>query len=150
MKKVVCLVLAAFFLLVTSAAAAEKGTAAEAQSLVKQAVVYVKKNGKEAALKEIMNPKGEFVKKDLYIYVMDMKGNCIAHEATPQLIGKNFMALKDASGKPFIKEILDISNAKGHGWIDYKWSHPQTRKLEEKSSYFEKVADMVLICGYYK
>jgi signal transduction histidine kinase len=147
-----CFVLALVFLFAfaSSAAAAERGTAEEAQVMVKKAVAYAKKNGKEATLKEVMNPTGEFVKKDLYIYVLDMSGTCIAHEANPKLIGKNFMQIKDSQGNPFIKEIIDVSSKKGFGWTDYYWSHPVTKKNEAKTSYFEKVMDMVLICGYYK
>ncbi|MDD2671939.1 MAG: cache domain-containing protein [Syntrophales bacterium] len=150
MRKYFVLVLVFFFAFASLAAAAERGTADEAQVMVKKAVAFAKKNGKEAALKEINNPKGEFVKKDLYIYVLDLKGTCIAHEANPRLIGKNFMQIKDSHGNPFIKEIIDTSSKKGFGWTDYYWSHPVTKKNEAKSSYFEKVMDMVFICGYYK
>ena len=145
-------VLIAFVFSATAAVAAseEKGTAQEAKALVQKAVAYVKEVGKEKALAEIGNPKGKFVFKDLYVFAGDFKGICLAHPATPALVGKNTLHIKDADGKPFIQERNEIAMKSGSGTIDYRWPHPKTKKIEQKSSYFEKVGDMVLTCGYYK
>jgi len=50
-------------------AAEKRGTAAEAEALVKKAIAYMKSNGREAAFAEINNPKGKFTDRDLYIFV---------------------------------------------------------------------------------
>jgi signal transduction histidine kinase len=60
------------------------------------------------------------------------------------------MGTKDANGKLFIKEMVNIGKTKGKGSVDYKWVSPKTNKVEQKSSYIEKVNRVVLGCGFYK
>jgi len=130
--------------------AAEKGTAKEAQDLVGKAIAYYKDNGKDKAFAAINDPKGQFVKKDLYIYVSDLNSVCVAHGVNKTLIGKNFYEIKDSNGKQFMKEIADGAKSKGKGWVDYKWTNPQTKKIEAKSSYYQREGDLIFICGIYK
>lgn len=130
--------------------AAEKGSAAEAEAMVKKAVAYVKANGKEKALTEFSNPKGPFVDRDLYIFVYDMTGKCIAHGANQKMIGKDLMEMKDPDGKAYVQERVEIAKTKGKGWQDYKFSNPVTKKIESKTAYIEKTDDMIIGCGAYK
>ena len=37
--------------------------------------------------------------------------------------------------------MVEIANGAGSGWVDYKWPNPQTNKIEDKSSYVEKMGD---------
>jgi signal transduction histidine kinase len=133
-----------------ASAATEKGTANEATALVKRAVDYMKANGKEKAFAEFNNPKGQFIDRDLYIFVFDLNGKTLAHGTNPKLLDKNLVDLKDADGKLFIKEFIDVANAKGKGWIDYKWPNPLTKTIEPKSTYIEKAGDVLVGCGIYK
>jgi signal transduction histidine kinase len=123
------------FLVASSAYAQDRGTAAEAKSLLSKAVAYYKANGQA---------------KDLYIFALDMSGKIIAHGVNAALIGKDMMGTKDADGKLFIKEMVNIGKTKGKGSVDYKWVSPKTNKVEQKSSYIEKVNRVVLGCGFYK
>jgi signal transduction histidine kinase len=59
----------------------------------------------------------------------------VGHGANAKLVGKNLINLKDASGKELIKEFTELSKSKGKGWVDYEWGHPQTKKVEPKSTY---------------
>jgi cytochrome c len=138
------------FLVVSSAYAQDRGTAAEAQSLLNKAVTYYSANGQEKAFAAFNDPKGNFISKDLYIFALDMSGKIIAHGANASLIGKDMMGTKDADGKLFMKEMVDIGQAKGQGSVDYKWVSPKTKQVEQKSSYLEKVDSVVLGCGFYK
>jgi hypothetical protein len=153
MKKVLAFVMAILFVASVSVAMAqEKGTAAEAQVLVKKAVAFMKEVGKEKAIAEFNNPKGKFIYKDLYVWATALDGTNLSHPYTPALIGKNMMNLKDADGKLFVKERIEIAKAKGTGAIEYRWTNQQTKKVEKKEAYFEIVPGMDLIvnCGYYK
>jgi cytochrome c len=138
------------FLVASSAYAQDRGTAAEAQSLLSKAVAYYKANGQGKAFAAFNDPKGNFVSKDLYIFALDMSGKIIAHGANATLIGKDMMGTKDADGKLFMKEMVDIGKTKGKGSVDYKWVSPKTKQVEQKSSYLEKVDSVVLGCGFYK
>jgi len=83
--------------------------------------------------------------------VFDMSGKTMAHGANKKLLDKNLIDLKDADGKAFIKEFIDVANKKGQGWVDYKWPHPVTKAIEHKSSYVEKLNDNTFIgVGIYK
>jgi len=130
--------------------AAEKGTAKEAQDLMWKAIAYYKANGKDKAFAAINDPRGQFIKKDLYVFVIDFKGVCVAHGANKALIGKNFMELKDSNGRQFMKELIDGAKSKGKGWQDYYWTNPTTKKIEAKSSYYVKEGDFIFACGIYK
>jgi cytochrome c len=152
MRRAIALVTVGLFLLGFAglAAAAEKGTAKEAQDLVKKAITYYKANGKDKAFAEINNPKGMFVSKDLYVFVFDLNVVCLAHGANKGLIGKNLSELKDSTGKQFMKEMIDGAKAKGTGSVDYNWTNPVSKKIEGKRSYYVKEGDLVFGCGIYK
>ncbi len=150
MKKVVVSMVVALFLLGVMAVSNAVASQAEAKAMVEKAAAFVKANGKEKALAEFSNQKGQFVKGELYIFALDMKGLTLAHGGNPKLVGKDMMGLKDADGKFFIKELVEGAKTKGTGWTDYKWSNPVTKKIDDKTTYFMKVDDMVLGCGTYK
>jgi cytochrome c len=130
--------------------AADKGSANEAVALVKKASEYMKANGKDKSYAEFNKPTGQFIDRDLYIFVFDMNGTTLAHGTNPKLLTKNLSELKDADGKQFIKEFIDVANTKGKGWVDYKWTNPVTKAIEPKSTYVEKVGDVLVGCGIYK
>jgi signal transduction histidine kinase len=131
-------------------AAGKRGTAAEAEALVKKAIAYMKSNGKEVAFAEINNPKGRFTDRDLYIFVYDMNGKCVAHGLNLKMIGKDLAELKDADGKLFVKERIDIAKTNGKGWQDYKFTDPISKTIEQKRAYVEKYDDLIVGSGIYK
>jgi signal transduction histidine kinase len=134
-----------------ASATGDRGTAEEAIALVHKGIAYIKAHGAEKAYAAINEPKGQFYDRDLYLFVFDSSGKDVAHGANPRLIGKNMLELKDMDDKYFVKEFYDVINKKGKGWIDYKWPNPITKKIEQKSTYVEKLDDGSLIgCGIYK
>jgi cytochrome c len=142
---IVALAAVAFLAALAFAAATPK----DAEAWTKKAVEYYKANGKDKALAEFSNPKGEFVKGDQYIYVLDMDGKMIAHP-NATLMGKDFTKVKDADGKLFALDILKEAKAKGNGWVDYKWENPTSKKVEAKTVYFEKEDGVIICSGAYK
>ena len=126
------------------------GTPAEAESMVKKAIAFYKANGQDKAFTEVNNTKGQFTKDDLYIFVYDIKGKCVAHGFNQKMIGKELIDLKDADNKFFVKERIEIAKTKGKGWQDYMFTNPTTKKLEHKTAYIEKVDDYIFGCGAYK
>lgn len=134
----------------SGAGAVEKGTADEAVAMVKQAVEFVKKNGKDKAFAEFNNPQGQFVKGDLYVMSYDMNGLNKAHGANPKLIGKNLLEIKDANGVFIVQRFIETAKGPGKGWVDYKWPNNITKAVESKSTYVEKVEDVLVGVGIYK
>ena len=136
--------------LMASAGAAGTGTKEEAAEMLKKAVAYYKANGKDKAFAEFNNKSGQFVDRDLYVYVLDTTGHIKAHGTNPRLIGKDLMQLKDADGKLFIVDIVEMIKAQKSGWIDYKWTNPVTKQIEQKTTLVEPVGDIGLAVGVYK
>lgn len=148
-----CAVLFVTLLLVCfsgSVFAAEFGTKTEAEALVKKAVAFIKENGKDKAFAEFSNPKGKFIDKDLYIFVYDMNGKCVAHGANQKMIGKDLAEMKDPDGKFYVKERIEIAKTKGKGWQDYKYTNPISKKIENKTAYIEKTDNYIVGSGTYK
>lgn len=127
------------------------GTAPEAEEMVQKGLDFIKANGKEKAVEAFSNPTGEFVKGDLYLFIVENQGLTLAHGGNPKLIGKNMAELKDANGKLFIKEMIDLAQT-GGGWVDYKWTNPETKKVQDKSTFVKPIEGMqaFLGCGIYK
>lgn len=150
MRKFVVVMLAGLFLFGLVGTGFCAGTQAEAKALIEKGVAFYKANGKDKAFAEFSDPKGQFVKGDLYIFVIDTKGMVFAHGGNPKLVGKDVSGLKDADGKLFMQEIIKTANEKGTGWVDYKWANPVTKKTDAKTTYVQKVGDYVFGCGVYK
>jgi cytochrome c len=128
-----------------------RGTTEEAKALVEKAASYYKANGKENTLKETSNPKGQFIKGDLYVYVYALSDcTILAHPINPKLIGKNMVSIPDPDGKLFRKDIWEMAKSKGSGWVDYKYLNPESKKIEHKTTYLQKIEDLILCCGAYK
>jgi cytochrome c len=141
----------AFFALGCSASADQNGTKDEAVAMVKRVETMFAKDGADATFKAVTDKStAEFHDRDLYPFIYDLNGTCVAHGARPALIGKSLIDLKDQDGKYLIREMLDIANGSGSGWVDYKWPNPLTNKIEDKTSYIEKMGNYFVGVGVYK
>jgi len=151
MRILAFLAFAALITIASPAPAAEFGTKDEAVAMVKRVQAEFKKAGPEATFKEVSDKAvKDFHDRDLYPFIYDMSGLCVAHGARAALIGKNLIDLKDQDGKFLIREMVAMSEGPGSGWIDYKWPNPLTNKIEDKSSYVEKMGDYFVGVGVYK
>ena len=137
-------------LLPATALAEERASTKEAEGLVKSAVTFFKKEGKDKTFQAISDPKGAFAYRDLYVMAYDFEGKCLAHGASKARIGKSLIGDKDADGKLFVQERVKIAREKGHGWQEYKFRNPATGKVEQKVAYFEAVDQVILAAGAYK
>jgi signal transduction histidine kinase len=150
MKKVLMVTFAVCFVFGLALASGAVASQKDAKALVEKAAAFVKANGKDATLKEINLAKGQFDKGELYVFAYDMSGKIIAHPKNPKLIGKDLLNVPDPDGKLFRKEIVDVAKTKGTGWVDYRYTNPETKKIEAKTTYVVKVGDVILCCGTYK
>jgi signal transduction histidine kinase len=122
----------------------------EAKAFVQKAIQFYKKTGKAIAMAEFTNPKGPFVQGDMYVFVLNLKGTLLSHGVNEKYIGQDFIDVKDSDGRSFVREIVDVANAKGKGIADYKWYNPKTKEDLQKEVYFEKVDDVIICSGIYK
>jgi cytochrome c len=129
---------------------AEKSTAGEAKKMVEMAASYITANGEEATIKEINKSDGKFVKGDLYVFAYDMNAVMKAHPIDPKLIGQKLYDKADSKGKLFRKEIVELAKSKGSGFVDYTYRNPVTKAEEPKTTYIQKVGNLIVCCGAYK
>ena len=145
------LALAAIVAFANLARASEFGTREEAVAMVKRVQDKFRKDGPEATFKAVTDQSTrDFHDRDLYPFIYDLTGLCVAHGARPALVGKNLISLKDQDGKHLIRDMITLATTSGSGWVDYKWPNPITNKIEDKSSYVEKLGEYFVGVGVYR
>jgi signal transduction histidine kinase len=123
----------------------------DAIAMVKKGVAYIKATPKDKAYADISDKAAaNFHKEDLYLVVYGLDGTVRAHGANGKMIGKNLIGLKDIDGKAFVKERVDLAKTNATFWQDYKFTNPESKKIEPKSMYCEKLDDSVVCGGIYK
>lgn len=133
--------------------AAQAQDRTKAEALVKEGIAFLKANGKEAFIAEVHKATGKFHAKPgnpLYLFVYDLNGVVQAHGAEANLLGVNRLNVKDPDGKQYIEEAIAAAQKKGGGWADYKRMNPDTRKIENKTSFCIAEGGLVIGCGIYK
>ena len=117
---------------------------------VKNAIDFYKASGRDIALAEFSSPRGQFVKDQLYLFVLDLNGVMVAHGVNEKFIGKDFINIKDSDARSMIREIVDTAESKGSGWVEFEWYHPVTKEMRHKTAYFEKIDDIIICSGFYQ
>ena len=131
-----------------AACAQDRATIDQAKAMVKKARAYMQKVGAEKAYAEISNPKGQFVDREIYIYVYDKSLNNLAHGGNQKLIGKNLADLRDTDGVYLNKGLLEVAQ-KGGGTFKFKFLNPATKTIEVKTGYAEMEGDVMVGSGVY-
>jgi cytochrome c len=132
------------------ARAADAATKDEAVAMVKKVVSAIKAEGADKAYAEIDNPAGPFVDRDLYIVVYGMDGMVLAHGADAKRIGTNQINDKDADGKEFVKERVELAKTQPSFWQSYKFINPVTKTVQPKQMYCERLDETVVCGGVYQ
>jgi signal transduction histidine kinase len=119
---------------------------------VTDAVAQIEKKGK-AAFPLFHDPRGPFLVKDAYVFVIDSKGVDLVNPAFPNLEGRNILDVKDSQGTQPIREMLKVVESRESGWIDYMWPKPGESVSTQKSAYVSKAKlgnQWVIVgCGVY-
>ena len=84
-KFLVALVISTLVLFSSQAFAGEKATTEECVQKTHEAAAMINARGLEESIKLIGDPKGPFVWKDSYVFLMDIKGKMLAHPMQPEL-----------------------------------------------------------------
>ena len=152
MNKLKCAVVLSLSALTGMAFAADGGaTKEQAVAMVKKGVAAIKSAGADKTYAEISDKANTtWHVEDLYLTVYQLDGTVKAHGANAKMIGKNLIELKDIDGKAFVKERMDLAKSNSTFWQDYKFTNPETKKIEPKSMYCEKLDETVVCGGIYK
>lgn len=132
------------------AGAAEHATPREARALFEQAVRYLQANGPARAWAAFNDRQGAFVKKDLYVYVIDRQGTYVANGAAPDsLIGLKVLDSVDAAGSPLFREMIAVTEKQQQARIRYVWLNRKSNRVEPKHAWLHREGDYILGVGYY-
>jgi signal transduction histidine kinase len=133
--------------LAAPARAVEYASPEDARAMCERAAALVRSAGREEAFRAFNTAGNGFHDRDLYVFVLNTKADCLAHGGNPGLIGRNLGSLRDVDGKLFAMEMAQIQDT---GWVGYRWRNPQTRQVEAKTSYMIRLDDVVIGVGAYK
>jgi uncharacterized protein len=130
--------------------AAEFGTRDQAVAMVQRIQERFKKDGPEATFRAINA--GAFNDRDLYPFVHTIDGTLhVANGAFPGIRGKNLHDMKDQDGKFTTLDFMRIATTPPyHGWSDFRWRHPQTGSVDDKSAWIERMGEYFVGVGIYK
>ena len=129
---------------------AEFATKDEAVAMVKKAVAFIGAQGAEKGYTEITKKGSQFTDRDLYVVVYGLDGKVLAHGANEKLVGKDLLDAQDVDGKYFVKERTELARKQADFWQDYKFVNPQTKKIEPKQMYCQRLAETAVCAGVYK
>jgi hypothetical protein len=130
----------------SAAHAAERGTAAEAQAMLKKAVDHYGAAGRQKALSDFSAGKSPFRDRDLYVVCVASDHIIAANGAFPTSVGTSADKLLDAKGVPLGRAFWEAAGKSAEGSIRYPMVNPATSQLEVKTFFYTKVA-ADLLCG---
>jgi cytochrome c len=127
--------------------------AANTKAMVEKGVAMVKQKGLNATLKAIGDPKGPFVKGDLYLFAGSLdKVTLLAHPfAAAKLVGPDLSKMKDSKGNFFFMKFKEVAEKPGSGWVEYMWPKPGAKSDSLKKTFVMRVPGqkVYIAAGYY-
>src|SRR5260221_5872442 len=142
----VVLLIASVALTPGAARAATRGTPSEAKVMLDKAVDHLKSAGRKVAITDFNASKAPFRDRDLYVLCVDSKHSIVANGGYPSYVGTSVDAFVDEKGVTLGKALWDAARKNANGFIVYLHLNPVTRRIEEKTTFYSKVADD-LLCG---
>lgn len=138
---IVVAVMAVSFLAGIAQAQDKPATPAQAKELHHKALAFFKEVGCEKALVEFNNLKSPYNASysNAYITTSDFNGIATSNGRYAYIVGKNLISLKDADGKPFLKNGLDAIQKNNKASLEYKWQDPKTKQLSTRTLFGETV-----------
>jgi len=121
----------------------------EARALAERAAAHLESVGPDRAFRAFMDPEGDFVDRDLYVFVIDFHGIMMASGGFPNSIGSVLTNVRDRNGRAYIREMLELAREQEQGWIEYEMVHPCTGELTPKISYVKRVGPVIVGVGAF-
>jgi cytochrome c len=127
----------------------ERTQASRAVELRDAAVAFLKHNGPQKAFEAFNDPKGSFIYAPYYVFVVGTDGTMVANGGTQlPLPGKSALDMRDAAGKPLIRDLLALAAQTPSGSITYRLLN-EHNNVELKAGLYSKVDTYILSIGYY-
>lgn len=132
-------------------AQSSKATPQDILQKVHEAASALTKSG-GSDLSQFDNPKGPWVFKDTYVYVLNCKkGTVAAHPFVPKLIGSNIFAEHDVKGNYMGPQACQAAKKPEGGWIEYWFPKPHQKQASRKVAfaYHASGTPFVAVAGMY-
>lgn len=118
---------------------------AAVQALIKKGMDFFNTHSIEDSARAFAHSK-DFVTGELYIFLYDTTGRCLAHGEQTELIWQNLIDLRDVFGAYIVRDFIKMAEA-GGGWLTYRWKGATKVSLiqplvKDKKAY-------LIGCGYY-
>jgi hypothetical protein len=117
-----------------------------------EAAALINVKGLAAAAKEIGEPKGPFVWKDSYVFMMNLDGKMLAHPMQPELTQlPHCLLITDPTDKAIFVNFVNMARNVGQGWVEYMWPRPGQKTPSKKITYIYRVPgkDVFVGAGVY-
>ncbi|MBN1574422.1 MAG: cache domain-containing protein [Deltaproteobacteria bacterium] len=98
----------------------EAATPEEVIAKVREAAEYLTEKG-DAALAEFNDPKGAWVWKDTYVFVMDCDNDVYVGHPMKEVLEKKISETVDYAGSYVGVEECKVSNNPNGGWVEIMW-----------------------------
>ena len=127
-----------------------QASADEAQALLERAQAHLEQSGRERAFADFHDADGEFIDRDLYIFIFDRNGNIVVFGSRPALVGEPASAIPGLETTSFLESAWKAADA-GGAWIQYDVISPGTQQITPKESFILPLGNNEFIgCGAYR
>ncbi|MHB2208236.1 cache domain-containing protein [Methylobacterium sp. CM6257] len=122
--------------------------ASEIETLVARAAEVLEDQGSRA-FEEFRRKGSPWRYGDVYLFVVDMRGVVLFNAAHPNREGRDLLDERDADGKRFHRDFVDVVSRFGSGWVDYMFPKPGQSVPTVKWSYVcaTRVGDVEALIG---
>jgi len=84
---------------------------------------------------------------DNYFWINDLETTMVMHPMKPELEGQVLEDMQDPSGKHLFREMVQVVQNSGAGYVDYQWAKPGKERPVPKISYVKLVPEWGWIVG---
>jgi methyl-accepting chemotaxis protein len=129
----------------------QEGTADEAMDMATRAAQYIESTGLSDAKPHLQDHGGEYVDRDLYIFVLDRKGKYVVMGADASKVGTSVNDIPGIDGPQVVADIWARVDGGSSGWVEYNIQNPLTGEIRAKASFVLPLgSDLVVGCGAYR
>jgi cytochrome c len=113
-----------------------------------EAAALINAKGVAEAIRQIGDPKGPFVWKDTYVFLMNLDGKMLAHPMQPELTQlPHCLLITDPTDKAIFVTFVNTARRAGQGWVEYMWPKPGKTAPSKKITYIYRVPGKDLFVG---
>ncbi|MGH1572582.1 cache domain-containing protein [Methylobacterium sp. P31] len=122
--------------------------ASEIEALVNRAAQVLEERGSKA-FADFRKKGSPWHYADVYLFAVDMNGVVLFNAARPNREGRGFLNDRDADGKRFHRDFIEVVSKSGAGWVDYMFPRPDQAIPTVKWSYVcaTRVDDVEALVG---